>query len=200
VPLAVPCDLSYAPFRGSDAIAAGLLTVAQLRSRRWRRLFRDVYIGADVPLDHQMWCVAASLLLDGRGVPSGRSAAALFGVDTLARRAPVEVTVPLGERLVSASRLVVARSVLEPGDVQQWAGMQTTTPLRTAFDIARRPPLFEAVVGVDAMLAARLVTRTQLERFGAARERWPGRASCARCSWCATAARSHPWNPDSGWC
>jgi hypothetical protein len=112
----------------------------------------------------------ALLLFDGRGVLSGRSAAALFGADVLARRAPVEVTVPVGERLASAPGIVVARSVLEPGDVQRWAGMRTTTPLRTTFDIARRPPLFEAVVGVDAMLAARLVTRSQLERFGAARE------------------------------
>jgi hypothetical protein len=46
--------------------------------------------------------------------------------------------------------------------------------LRTAFDIARRPPLFEAVVGIDAMLAARLVTASALARFGASRERWPG--------------------------
>jgi hypothetical protein len=102
---------------------------------------------------------------------SGRSAAALFGVDVLARRAPVDVTVPLDERLASTPRLLVTRSVLEPGDVQQRAGVRTTTPLRTAFDLARRPPLFEAVVGIDAMLAARPVTRSALARFGATRER-----------------------------
>jgi hypothetical protein len=174
VPATVPRDLSYAPFRGSDAIRAGLLTFGQLRSRRWRRLFRDVYISREVPLDHQVWCLAAALLVDGRGAISGHSAALLYGVDVLARGAPVQVTVPLEGRLAATPGLAVVRSALEPGDVQQWAGVQTTTPLRTAFDIARRPPLFEAVVGIDAMLCAGLVTRNSLARFGAERERWPG--------------------------
>jgi hypothetical protein len=174
VPATVPRDLSYAPFRGSDAVGAGLLTSGQLRSRRWRRLFRDVYLSSDVRLDHRMWCVAADLLLDGRGAVSGRSAAAVFGVDVLPRQAPVEVTVPAGVRLVPSRRLAVVRSVLDARDVQQWAGVQATTPLRTAFDIARRLPLLEAVVGIDAMLAARLVDREAVTRFAAERERWPG--------------------------
>jgi Protein of unknown function (DUF559) len=174
VPLAVPRDLSYAPFRGSDAIAAGMLTRRQLQSPRWRRMFRDIYVAAAVRLDHHAWCIAASLMLDGRGAISGRSAAALFNVDVLARGAPVEVTVPRSMRLLPPPRMNIMRSALPVGDTQQWAGMLTTTPLRTAFDIARRPPLFEAVVGVDAMLTARLVTRSQLERFGTARKRWPG--------------------------
>jgi len=67
VPAAVPRDLSYAPFRGSDAVAGGLLTPAQLRSRQWRRLFRNIYVSSDVPLDHRIRCLAADLFLDGRG-------------------------------------------------------------------------------------------------------------------------------------
>ena len=58
--------------------------------------------------------------------------------------------------------------------MQRRAGVQTTTPLRTAFDIARRPPLSGAVVALDAMLAADLVTRAALARIGTERERWPG--------------------------
>jgi hypothetical protein len=170
----VPRDLSYAPFRGSDAILAGLLTRRQLRSPQWRRLLRGIYVSADVPLDHGMWCIAASLFVDNRGAISGRSAAALYGVDVLPRRAPVEVTVPLAERVSRVPGLTIVRSALPPGDVRLRAGVQTTTPLRTAFDIARRPPLFEAVVGIDAMLGARLVTRDALARFGTERERWPG--------------------------
>jgi hypothetical protein len=69
--------------------------------------------------------------------------------------------------------VAVVRSALAPGDVQQWAGIRTTTPGRTAFDLARRPPLFEAVVATDAMLAAKLVSREALGRIGAERERWP---------------------------
>jgi len=74
VPAAVPRDLSYAPFRGSDAVAGGLLTPAQMRSRQWRRLFRNICVSSDVPLDHRIRCLAADLFLDGRGAISGRSA------------------------------------------------------------------------------------------------------------------------------
>jgi hypothetical protein len=174
MPATIPRDLSYAPFRGSDAVRAGLLTLGQLRSRRWRRLFRDVYISRDVPLDHRIRCFAAALLLDGRGAISGHSAALLYGVDILPRRAPVQVTIPLGGRLAPAPGLTVVRSVLEAADVQHWAGLRATTPMRTAFDIARRQPLFEAVVGIDAMLAAGLVARDALAQFGTERARWPG--------------------------
>jgi len=174
VPAAIPRDLSYAPFRGSDAIAAGLLTPGQLRSRQWRRLFRNVYVSSDVPLDHRIRCIATDLLLDGRGAISGRSAALLYGVDVLVKPTVVEVTVPATLRLAASSRLAVIRSPLPDREVQQWAGVTVTAPLRTAFDIARRGPLVEAVVGIDAMLAARLVSRGALAGFAAERARWPG--------------------------
>jgi very-short-patch-repair endonuclease len=174
VQAAVPPDLSYAPFRGSDAVAGGLLTPAQLRSRQWRRLFRNIYVSSDVPLDHRIRCLAADLFLDGRGAISGRSAALQYGVDVLIEPNPVEVTVPATLRLVPSTHLTVVRSPLPDRDVQQWAGVTVTSPIRTAFDIARRGPLIEAVVGVDAMLAARLVTREALALFASERGRWPG--------------------------
>jgi hypothetical protein len=174
VPATVPRSLAHVPFRGTDAVREALLTRGQLRSPQWRRLFRDVYVSAELALDHRTWCLAASLFLDGRGAISGRSAVALYGVDVLPRRAPVEVTTPLDVRLTPAPGLVVVRSALEAGDVQEWAGMRVTTPLRTAFDLARRPPLFEAVVALDAMLNADLVTRAALARIRTDRERWPG--------------------------
>jgi hypothetical protein len=150
------------------------LTRRQLQGPHWQRLFRDIYAPSDLTLDHRAWCLAATLLLDGRGAISGRSAAAVFGVDIRTPRAPVEVTVPGGMRRVQSRRLDVVRSALAPGDVQRWAGIRTTTPLRTAFDLARRPPLLEAVVAIDAVLAAKLVNREALGRIGAERERWPG--------------------------
>ena len=48
------------PFRGSDAIAAGLLSRHALESRAWRRLFRDVYMHADIELTHLVRCQAAA--------------------------------------------------------------------------------------------------------------------------------------------
>jgi hypothetical protein len=168
--------LTCAPFVGRDAIAAGLLTRSQLAGETWRRLLPDIYAWADLPLDHGLRCLAAGLYLRGRGAVSGRDAAALWGADALMRGAPVEVTVPRGARVRPAGGLVVVRSPLPAGDVAAWAGIPLTTPGRTAFDLARRLPLVEAVVAVDAMLAARLVTSANLAASAAIRPYWPGLA------------------------
>jgi hypothetical protein len=71
---------------------------------------------------------------------------------------------------------VIVRSPLPGGDWTWWAGAPVTTAERTAFDLARRLPLVEAVVGVDAMLAATLVTRRGLTGFAESRRCWPGLA------------------------
>ncbi len=39
------------PFRGSEAVALGLLTPGQLRGARYRRLFPDVYVRAEAAND-----------------------------------------------------------------------------------------------------------------------------------------------------
>jgi hypothetical protein len=98
----------------------------------------------------------------------------LWGADVLVRGAPVEITVPRTARVRSAGGLAVIRSPLPAGDVASWAGIPVTTPGRTAFDLARRLPLAEAVVAVDAMLAARLLTPADLAVSSARRPRWPG--------------------------
>jgi hypothetical protein len=107
---------------------------------------------------------------------SGRSAAALWGADVVVRGEPVEVTVPPRVRMRGGSRLTVVRSPLPHDDLATWAGTPVTTPLRTGFDVGRRLPLVEAVVAIDAMLAARLITRDRLRAFAADRDRWPGLA------------------------
>jgi hypothetical protein len=49
----VPRDLRLLPFRGRDAIGSGVLTRSSLRGRTWQRLLPDVYIKADVDVDHR---------------------------------------------------------------------------------------------------------------------------------------------------
>jgi hypothetical protein len=66
------------------------------------------------------------------------------------------------------------RSPLPAADIASSAGTPVTTPSRTAFDLARRLPLIEAVVCVDAMLAARLVTVDDLRRSARPRTGWTG--------------------------
>lgn len=49
------------PFRGSHAVAAGLLTRAMLRGPRFRRLFPDVHVPADAEVDLELLSRAAYL-------------------------------------------------------------------------------------------------------------------------------------------
>jgi hypothetical protein len=168
----VPHDLTNAPFRATDAIAAGALTRSQLRGGDWRRLLRGVYAHAALPVDHLTMCQAAALVIEGRGVLSGRSAALVHGVDVLPPDAPVEVTVPT--QLRNRAGLAVVRSPLVRADAMRWTGLPVTSPVRTAFDLARRLPRAEAVVGVDALCHAGLLSPAEVAAYARARPGWPG--------------------------
>jgi very-short-patch-repair endonuclease len=170
----VPRKLRYAPFASRDAVAAGLLTKRQLSGDTWRRLFPGIYAWRELNLSHQDRCVAVGLFLDGRGVVSGRDAATLLGADVRVLGAPVEVTLPKQTRLRAPKGITIVRSPLPAGDVMSWAGIPITTIGRTAFDLARRLPLPEAVVCVDAMLAARLLTAEHLHESARRRPGWTG--------------------------
>jgi hypothetical protein len=139
------------------AIAAGVVTRQQLRGPAWRRLFRDVYLCADAPVDHLMLCKGADIL----------------GLDQ-----PVEATAAFGLR--SQPGLRVARSCLGPVDLARRGGLPVTSPLRTAFDLARTPDLTAAVIGLDALLFRRVVKVDALRGYLEAHARWTGvRAAAA---------------------
>jgi hypothetical protein len=168
----LPPALRYKPFRGSVAVAAGLLTARQLRNPAWRRLFHDVYICADATVDHLTLCQAAALLLPAGAALSHRSAAMLYGANILARDQPVEATAAAGLR--SQPGLRVARSRLDQTDLLRRGGLPVTSPLRTAFDLARSLDRTAAVVGVDALLFRRVIKHDTLRAYIAGRSRWPG--------------------------
>jgi very-short-patch-repair endonuclease len=138
------------PFRGSTAVAAGLVTAKELRGPRFRRLVADIHVRADVDVDLALLSRAAYRLVEGRGVLGGYSAAELLGASCAPRGTPAEVVVP-GGRQKAQPGLRVRRGVLLPDEVTVVDGIAITTPLRTAYDLARRAPLTEAVVAVDAL-------------------------------------------------
>ena len=153
----------HEPFRGSDAVAAGALTRGALRGPRFQRLFHDVYVAAGVEPDLALRSRAAHLLLAGRGVLGGWSAAELLGASCAARDAPAEVIVR-GRLAGCHHGLLVRRDRLAPGEVTEIDGIPVTSPLRTAFDLARRPPLTEAVVAVDALAHRHHLDVSELRR------------------------------------
>jgi hypothetical protein len=87
------------PFRGSEAVAAGLVTRGQLAGSRYRRVFRDVYVPAAMAVTHELRCECAALVLPADAVLTGRSAATLRGVQLALPGDPVEVVAGLQTRL-----------------------------------------------------------------------------------------------------
>ncbi len=136
------------PFRGSDAIRRAQLTRNDLR-RRYRAVYRDVYIGRHATLSARTRASAAWL---ATGSPlAGLSAAAVFGTRWLSAKDPAEIV----RRDRHAPVGIVAHSWrLNPGDVCVVARMSVTTPARTAFDIGRTRHVSVAVPILDALMHA----------------------------------------------
>jgi len=161
-----------APFRGSEAVSAGLLSPEALRTPAWRRLFRDVYVHSEIETTHLVRCQAAALLLPPNSAISGDSAAHLHGCDLNHAASPVDVTVTPQIRPRPGMR--VRRAVLDPGDTVGVAGLPVTTLPRTAFDVARWAEPDEAVVTVDAILNLGRVSLEEISTYPARRATWPG--------------------------
>ena len=141
-------------FRGTQARARGLLTASQLYGPRYRRIYPDVFAPAGLAPDLALRSRAAYLLArDHGGVLAGYSAALLLGADCAPLHAPAEVLVPGYMR--AHTGLLVRFGTPTGCDVVEADGCRVTAPLRTAWDLARRLPLIEAVVAVDALAHGR---------------------------------------------
>jgi len=140
-----------AAFRGSAAVKAGLVTKRALRGPRFRRLFPDTYVAVgDDPPGLTLRSHAAYRYVEGRGVLAGYSAAELLDASCGPLDAPAEVAMLRGPQRAHPG-LVVHRDRIAPGEITEVGGIQVTTPLRTAYDLARRGGLVERVVAVDAL-------------------------------------------------
>lgn len=135
------------PFRGSVAVRAGRVTRARLRGPSFRALYRDVYVGAAVEVDLGVRRRALALHAGPQGVIGGSLAADAHGVPTV--DAVAEVVVPGRRRPPKDVRVRADR--LPPSEVAVVHGVRVTTPARTAFDLARRHDLADAVAMADAL-------------------------------------------------
>jgi hypothetical protein len=141
-------------FRGSAAVAAGLVTAKVLRGPRFLRVFPDTYVrrGAEPP-DLWLRSVAAYHYLQGRGVLCGHSAAVLLGADCAPEDTPAEVTLCSGGQRAHPG-LRIHRGALAAEAVRPCRGVRVTAPVPTAYDLGGRPGLVEAVVAIDALANA----------------------------------------------
>lgn len=164
------------PFRGSAAVELGLVNRNELAGPRFRRLFPDVYVPAGPAGDLALRSAAAYLLVRDRGgVLAGYSAALLQGADCAPPSAPAEVL--MARKYRRHRGLFVRYGSVGAGEVVEIAGCRVTSAARTAWDLARRLPLVEAVVAVDALTRvggfepAELLARRSVE---------PGARGCRR--------------------
>ncbi len=181
-------------FRGSAAVAAGLITWSRLRGPRLQRLFADIYAPAseeEPPL--KLRSRGAGLLVAGRGVVSGYSAAELHGAPCGPKGAPAEVTVSGRQR--EQPGLLVHRDRLAPDEIQLVDGLWVTTPLRTAFDLARRLDLVEGVVAVDALADRRRFHPDMILHLSARHRGLRGVTGSRTSSPRPRGGRGRPWSP-----
>jgi len=100
----------------------------------------------------------------------GATPEATAGVEP--RRFPVEVVGPRGYGAVAG--LEIRTHGLPPDEVTTFRGIRVTTPMRTAWDIARARPVLEAVAWIDALARVRRVGPEAVRRFAAGQPNGPG--------------------------
>jgi hypothetical protein len=138
------------PFRGTDALAAGVVTPHQLRTA-FEMVHRNVYIPCEQKLTPVTRAVAAWLWSDRTATVAGLSAAALLRTAWIDDWLPAE----LNRRGRDKTRGIILHSdILEEDETCVRDGIRLTTPARTAFDLARRKGLTAAVVRLDALMHA----------------------------------------------
>jgi AbiEi antitoxin C-terminal domain len=136
---------------------------------------------------------AAAKILPPGAVVSGSAAAWVLGVDVRHRTdEPLTVTYPRSNGTSSRRGILVRHALLPDSDLIEVGGVPVTTPLRTAFDLARQPNLIEDVVALDALLQARLITRESFAAYVEDHPRWRGVRLAARALALAEPATESP--------
>ena len=166
-----PTRWTRIPFRGSLAVELGLLTKDQLRGPDFRRLRRDVYVGAETEVDTRVRVQALDTWCRERGIVAGPLAALAYGAECPWDDA--ELVVPQHCRL-PPSDVTTRLDHLPSDEVAERFGCRITSPARTAFDLARREPVVEAVAAVDALAHTCRLRTDHLRRLTEAHPRARG--------------------------
>lgn len=147
------------PFRGTEALAAGIVTPHRLR-RDFKPVHRNVYIPRGNKLTPVTRAVAAWLWSGRAATVAGLSAAALHRTAWIDDWLPAE----LNRRSRDKGRGIILHSdTLGDDETCLRDGIRTTTPTRTAFDLGRRKGLTTAVIRLDALMHATEVKAVDVE-------------------------------------
>jgi very-short-patch-repair endonuclease len=138
------------PFIGSEALASGAVTWHEL-AKYYQAIMPNVYLDKRITPSLYQRTQAAWLWSRRKAVLTGLAASAMHGAEWVDDDAVIELIwrnarAPLGVKTRS--------DLLLDGETQMRGGLELTTPERTAFDLARRGALGQAVARLDALARA----------------------------------------------
>ena len=156
-----PSDLHHPLTRGDAALLG--IGWRELGGSLWRSPFRGVHVwSATDPNEPLQRAYDAAALLPSAGALGGWAACQVGGARELDGRGPsgreaqpALVCLPRDLRVRRGPGIRPLRSNLDDSDVTEECGVRLTSPLRTAFDLARTEPPAEAVVAVDYLCRGR---------------------------------------------
>lgn len=155
----IPADLGLRPFTRADACLAGV-SEGVLRGSRFRRIFRGVYVRADVPETPMLRLDAALLLAPPGAVATHLSAADVYGLP-VPRHREVHLSVVRGQ-LRSRTQGIVVHEYSALPQCLLHQGRPVTAPEQMFLQLAGMLGLVDLVVVGDALVRCRLTTPEQL--------------------------------------
>lgn len=160
---------------GSEAVAAGLVTRHELRTR-FVPVYRNVYVAKGRTLTAADRARAAWLWSRRQAIVAGTSAAAWHGSLWIDDRLPAELIQPSQHK---TKGIVLHSEQLDDDEVVCLRGLRVTSPARTAYDLGRRAGLTLAVVRLDALMRATSVTADDVRVLAERHWRRSDGTSCA---------------------
>lgn len=146
------------PIVGTEAIASGALTRAQLRWR-YTALYPDVYVPNNARICLFTRAKGAWLWTGRTGIVAGSTAAGLWCIGSADDSGPVEL---IATRRRTPRGVVIRQQRLGEDEVRRMGELPITSPSRTALDLGRLLPREDAVVRLDRLAAATGVTYEQV--------------------------------------
>jgi very-short-patch-repair endonuclease len=168
----IPPELTKGPFSLAEARAAGL-TLSSLKGSAWRRLGSELYCWRGWRDDRWTLLSAWKRHLPRRVIFSGRSAAAIHGLDFDPCN-PVEVIAATDSSLRSVSGLVVRHCDVPKDEVVTIRRLPLTSLERTLRDLCLQWPADEALVAVDMAVRLKLADVVGLWQYTQASAGRPG--------------------------
>lgn len=148
------------PFRGTEAVDAGIVSVRQLR-QFYDAVYPGVYAPRAVELSAVQRARAAWLWSRRSGIVAGISASAVLGAKWVEAGRCAE----LAHRNRRAPPMIAVHTdTLFAEEVVESADMMVTTAARTAFDMGRRLPVTAGVQRIDALMNATRLTAAEVHR------------------------------------